>query len=103
MIDIYKADRDAAARVRAVLDRPDAPSRELQSCDHFDPWDILDAVYGSYDSNFDDCVIEVLQELADPSLARRRDLAAEMVREMLCVANLCDYESHLYDTTIVLT
>jgi hypothetical protein len=87
---IYELQAEAAARVREILDRPNAECRDFRSCDDFDPWDIFPAIYGSYDSAFDDCAIAVLCEIRD-GRRRREDLAADMVREMLCVANLCDY------------
>lgn len=87
---VTELQRAAAAEVREVLARPDAQHRELRSCDDFDPWDILPSLYGSYDSRFDDCVIDVLCELRDRT-RRRDDLAADMIREMLCSADLCDY------------
>lgn len=80
----------AAARVREILDRPMAESLETQSCDNFDPWDIFPTLYGSYDSEFDDCALDVLRDLRDGE-PRRRDLPARMLREMFCVADLCDY------------
>lgn len=85
-----KLNRAAAARVREILDRPDPDHRELRSCDDFDPWDIFPSLYGSYDSAFDECAIEVLCEIRD-GRRQRQDLAADMIREMLCTADLCDY------------
>lgn len=85
--DLYQ---EAAAKVRTILDRPMAEAPDLQSCDDFDPWDVLPALFGSYASEFDDCAIDVLTELRDGE-KRRDDLGAEMIREMLCTANLCDY------------
>lgn len=85
--NLYRA---AAAKVREILDRPHAESRDMQSCYDFDPWDIFPSLYGSYDSAFDDCAIEVLTEILDGE-RRREDLAADMLREMLCVADLCEY------------
>lgn len=90
MTDIYASDRKAAEEVRRILARPDA-EREMQSVDDFDPWDIFPAVYGSYSSDFDDCALQVLRELRDDIWPRRDDLGAQMLREMLCVAGLCDY------------
>lgn len=87
---VVELQRTAAAEVREILARPDAQHRDLRSCDDFDPWDILPSLYGSYDSRFDDCVIDVLCELRDRT-RRRDDLAADMIREMLCSADLCDY------------
>jgi|GEM_PF-1242339 len=87
---IGRLNRTAAAHVREILDRPDAEHRELQSCDDFDPWDIFPSLYGSYDSRFDECAIEVLCELRDGGRARE-DLAADMIREMLCTTDLCEY------------
>ena len=82
---------EAAETVRAILDKPMPASRgDIGGVDTFDPWDILDSLYGSYDEQFDDCAIDVLQDVLDGE-RRRRDLAADMIREMLCTAGLCDY------------
>lgn len=56
----------------------------------FDPWRLFGAVYGSYSSNFDDCAIDVLNELKAQE-KKRGDLGAEMFREMLCMSGLCSY------------
>ncbi|PDT15915.1 hypothetical protein CO670_15595 [Rhizobium sp. J15] len=84
-----KADREAAEKVAALLQKP-MPSRDdMRDIEEFDPWDIF-PIYGSYDSAFDEMAIEVLEELKAHS-KKRDDLAAEMFREMLCKMNLCDY------------
>lgn len=91
MTDIYELHAHAAERVREILARPmPADETELGVVGYFDPWDIFPALYGSYSSEFDACAIDVLQGVRDLS-HRRRDLAADMLREMLCVADLCDY------------
>lgn len=87
---ITELNRAAAARVREILDRPDAEARDIGSVDDFDPWDIFPALYGTYCSSFDHCAIDVLCDIRDGQ-RRRDDLAADMLREMLCTADLCDY------------
>lgn len=42
---IHQLNHAAAARVCEILGRPDE-SRELQSVDDFDPWDIFPSLYG---------------------------------------------------------
>lgn len=86
---IAKLNTDAAAKVREVLDRPDE-CRELMSVHDFNPWDIFPSLYGSYDSAFDQCAIDVLCEIRDKKRVRD-DLAADMIREMLCTSDLCEY------------
>lgn len=88
---IDKAQEEAAALVRAILARQMRENGDrLGVVGEFDPWDIFPALYGSYSSEFDKCAIDVLCELEDGE-RRRRDLGADMLREMLCVADLCDY------------
>lgn len=89
----WQKERDAAGRVQAILARP-MPSDEqsLGVEGDFDPWDVFPALYGGYSSDFDCCAIQVLEDLRDKTWTRH-DLAAEMLREMLCTAGLCDYGS----------
>ncbi len=87
---ITKKNTAAAARVREILDRPLPNDFSCRSSEEFDPWDIFPALYGSYSDDFDACAIDVLSELLNRDL-RREDLAAEMLREMLCTQNLCEY------------
>ena len=92
MTDWIKQREDAAAaKVAEILARPMPESRDMMGVEgEFDPWDIFPAIYGTYCSSFDKCAIDVLSEiLAGDKL--RRDLGAEMLREMLCVADLCEY------------
>lgn len=98
---IAAAEIEAASKVREILDRPDPDLPDCRSIDHFDPWDIFPSLYGSYDSAFDECAIDVLSEIRDGG-RKRTDLAADMIREMLCTADLCDYGSsprHCWATT----
>lgn len=93
MTDWIKEREDAAAaRVSALLALPLPESPEaLGSEEDFNPWKVVfPAVYGSYCGAFDKCAIEVLEELRDHD-RRREDLGADMLREMLCVADLCSY------------
>lgn len=87
---ITELNRAAVAQVREILDRPDAEAFDIRGIDDFDPWDIFPALYGTYCSTFDECAIDVLCEIRDGQ-RRREDLAADMLREMLCTANLCEY------------
>lgn len=81
----------AAARVSEILARAMPESKDDFGCeDFFDPWDILPAVYGGYSSDFDRCALSVLSAFLVRDLGPR-DLASHMFREMLCVADLCDY------------
>jgi len=86
-----KADREAAARVTALLALPMPESADMLGVEgEFDPWKLFPCLFGSYDGAFDKCAIEVLCEVRDGA-RHRDDLAADMFREMLCTANLCDY------------
>lgn len=91
MSDHYKRHEEAAAKVAALLALPMPESNDVLGIkDEFNPWDIFPAIYGSYSSEYDKCAIDVLCELRDND-HKRTDLGAYMLREMLCVANLCDY------------
>ena len=79
-------ERKAVAAVDALLALPAIP--DDGEC--FDPWSLFPCLYGSYSSEFDDMAIEVLSDVRDGT-HNRRDLAAEMFREMLCTAGHCDY------------
>jgi hypothetical protein len=85
-------EKDAVARVLEIMKKPMAEQDDVQTTDHFDPWDIFPQLYGSYNSDFDDLALDILQDL-QTLRPKRKDLAAEMFREMLCTANLCDYGS----------
>lgn len=87
-----RVDREAAAKVAELLKRPLPESApDIWDSSYFDPWDIF-PLYGSYSEDFDELAIEVLEELRDHK-KERRDLAAEIFRELLCNMNLCDYGS----------
>lgn len=88
---IRDAEKAAADKVRAELAKPDT-EEDFAHDDSFAPWSLFPTLYGSYDSAFDDMAIEVLSELAaEPLRWDRDDLGAQMFREMLCTARLCDY------------
>ena len=84
--------RLAAGRLRANLDRPVPTTEHEVGCEgFFDPWELL-PVYGTYDADFDGMAFEVLTDIIDGNVLRN-DLPARMFREMLCVADLCEYGS----------
>lgn len=84
------AEREAAERVSALLSLPVPDYQEMVGSEGtFDPW-LLFPIYGNYSSEFDECAIDVLGEVLFGEKVRR-DLGAEMFREMLCNINLCDY------------
>lgn len=90
-MDHYKRQDEAAAKVAAMLALPMPESNDMLGIEgEFDPRTIFPAIYGSYCSSFDKCAVEVLEELRDGE-RRRNDLGADMIREMLCVADLCGY------------
>lgn len=81
----------AAAKVAAILALPMPESRDMMGCEgDFDPWAVFPALYGSYCSSFDKCAVDVLSEILAVG-REREDLGADMLREMLCVADLCSY------------
>lgn len=87
-----RVQREAGEQLEALLALPLANNRyELLGAEgNFDPWSLFPLLYGSYGSDFDECAIEVLTELAEGG-KHRDDLGANMFREMLCNLNLCDY------------
>lgn len=85
-----KTQREAVEGLILLLAKEIPNDPNAISVEHFAPWDLCPAVYGSYDSEFDACAIEVLTEIQG-GIKVRSDLGAEMFREMLCVANLCEY------------
>lgn len=94
MNHVTEAYEAGAAKVREILARPMPESADMLGVEgEFDPWDIFPALYGSYDSAFDRLAIDVLCDVRDLK-HRRDDLAADMLREMLCTADLCDYGSN---------
>lgn len=91
MDHIIKAEKEAAAKVAEILARPMPESRDMLGCEgDFDPWDIFPAIYGSYCSSFDKCAIDILEKISTVSRIRD-DLGADILREMLCVSDLCSY------------
>lgn len=85
-----RTQREAAERLAIIMAKP-VPEHEhnIGDEDYFDPWDVF-PVYGSYDGEFDQMAIMVLEDIQSMS-HRRTDLAAYMFREMLCHIDLCDY------------
>jgi hypothetical protein len=84
-----KVDREAGEKLEALLALPlDDGFMSTGEC--FEPWSLFPCVYGSYSGDFDKCAIDALTELVEGK-KRRSDLGAEMFREMLCNAHLCDY------------
>lgn len=76
-------------REAVALPLPDHPS--LLGCEgYFDPWRFFPLLYGTYSSEFDECAIDILSELAAGTTGRE-DLAAEMFREMFCNLGWCEY------------
>jgi hypothetical protein len=84
-----RVDREAVERLVAELAKPMPVDRDDMHSETFDPWELFPALYG-YSSDFDDLAIDVLVEI-NTKVKKRSDLAAEMFREMLCSAHLCDY------------
>lgn len=89
-MDDYARQKEAAAAVAALLERPMATDNQCISCEDFDPWGITPGLYGSYSSDFDDMAIRVLENLSIGSY-EGEELAHELFRELLCNADLCDY------------
>lgn len=80
------------AQIDTLLAKPAIPGRDTPFSDgeHFDPWELFPALYGSYSSAFDELAIDVLCDIRDGT-HKRADLAAQMFREMLCTSDLCEY------------
>ena len=86
-----KKQREAAQQVKDLLAKPPIPADNMYSDGEcFDPWDLFPSIYGSYSGEFDALALDVLDDLKNGEFTRR-DLASEIFREMLCVANLCEY------------
>ena len=86
-----KIDREAGERLAALLALPMPESGDMLGTEgEFDPWEIVPGLYGSYSSEFDKLAIEVLCDVRDGT-HMRTGLDAEIFREMLCTAHLCDY------------
>lgn len=81
-----------AIDLQDILLKPSVPAGDEPYSDGecFDPWEMFPAVYGSYSSEFDRLAIDVLTDI-EHGTRYRTDLAAEMFREMLCTAGMCDY------------
>lgn len=92
MEDYDAHERAAVDAVKVALALPLPEERDGKHVGTFDPWSIFPSVYGSFDSEFDRMAVEVLTEILTVQ-RKRYDLAAEMFREMLCSADLCDYGS----------
>ena len=85
---------EAIAALKAELERPVGRELDWRNPDFFDPWRLFEGmIYGSYNSDFDDMAILVLDNIANQRWGgdAGEGLAHEMFREMLCVINLCDY------------
>lgn len=89
-MDHWQRQKAASAKIAEIMALPifDEHS-ESESESFFDPWESF-PIYGTYSSDFDECAIEVLEEIRDKR-KKRDDLGAEMFREMLCRMDLCDY------------
>lgn len=78
-------------RVEALLVLPIVELNEIAGVgEFFDPWSLFPGVYGIYCEDFDQCAIEILNDLTNQRF-ERQDLGARMFREMLCTASLCMY------------
>ena len=78
--------------INDMLALPLPPNDGLYSMgEAFEPWNLF-PLYGTYSADFDDCAIGVLEDLRDGTFLRN-DLAAEMLRETLCLINICEYGS----------
>ena len=85
--------REAVERLVKIMSHPMPKTTDEVGIEGmFDPWDIVDCIYGSYSGDFDLCAIEILTEISKgQTYGIRRDLGARMFREMLCCLNLCEY------------
>lgn len=99
---IDERQKAAAAKVRAEVGKPVADEPILTCDETFDPWSLFPAIYGTYSSDFDQTMLEVLRALqlvseddwdAAFAMQRREGLAHHIFREMLCTSDLCDYGS----------
>ena len=91
----HKVQREAGEKLEALLALPIADDCHFQDAEKdFDPWELFGAIYGSYSADFDETAIQVLEDFDQEDWSKKRKtLAHEMIREMLCVAELCEYGS----------
>ena len=80
---------DPAERIAALLLPLPDDEYSITAVGTFYPWHVF-GMYGTYSYEFDDMAIDVLEELRE-GVKRRTDLGAEMFREILCRADLCEY------------
>lgn len=91
---IAEGEKSAIEMVREELEHPIGREEGYTNPDYFDPWRPFErCIYGSYSSDFDDMAILVLDNIVNKrwGASAGEGLAHEMFREMLCVADLCDY------------
>lgn len=87
--------KEAAEKLAALMAKPVPETAEDAGWDErFDPWETFSgSLYGSYSGAFDHMAITVLRNIQSKRWGgdHGETLAHEMFREMLCVADLCDY------------
>ena len=94
---ITQVQTEAAERVAREISKPNPIERDdIGDESVFYPWAIFPAVYGNYSSAFDEAALVVLRNLLLTSKGEWDNLAVEtlaheMIREMLCVSELCEY------------
>lgn len=87
-------DMEAAQRIRDLMAKPDAEDWEYENDENFCRWDVIPSIYGGYDVEFDRVMLVLLRDLRDGTFKSQRfGLATDILREMLCVQDLCDYGS----------
>lgn len=87
-----RVEREAIEKLQKLLARPlpGGPASCEDNVEDFNPWAMFPSFYGNYGGEFDECALAVLNELLTGD-KKRHDLGAEMFREALCNAHLCDY------------
>ncbi|NJL70374.1 MAG: hypothetical protein HC888_01590 [Candidatus Competibacteraceae bacterium] len=85
--------REALLRINQKLQLRDKEYGDDYGEDVFDPWEaVFPMLYGTYDSAFGDCAIALLENLLVNNWDNE-DLATDIMRELLCGQDLCEYGS----------
>lgn len=90
-----RAEREAAERLKALLDKPLPTDREMISSDDFSPWDAFDKITGSYSGEIDEVAIQVLEAVRDRTtfdlLKGENRVFVEFFLNVLAGHNYVDY------------
>jgi hypothetical protein len=82
-------------KIIAALSKPLAPSPNMITCDHFDPWaDVISGIHGSYAEDIDKLMIAAMEAVRDFrgfQFVDQHGLAGEFALYVLSGHGLTDY------------